>query len=508
MNTRAADILGATADQSTPPAATALLAVSVAIAVFAGLATAVVGGMAGYRSIYFVSVFALFAGGALVTLTRQEPLRFAFLALIFCFPVAAAQIPPGRFGIIAFHAVMTVLTIGLVGTRLTRSAAAAAPLFPTRSLLLACLLVIPCIAFSQYPLWSLREFMLKNLTVYIFLLFALEELKRDKGFERLVLLLSIVLLFMACGLYADYFLQMNLSLQGSNLNQSSISESGLAIYRAGGFFQDPQRAGAYLACMITFLLLLSARGRFDGLKMRFLVWAAIAASLGALATTISRSAILACLSISALTLFLFNKWNAAGKLLVMGSMMAVAAAMALTPMATWLDILPASVQERFLHTNEEFDHRLTIWFDTWDMFADHPVTGIGIASFRPYLIETRPAVFNYYDIGTAEGVSYIPDQPESGYLKILYEGGILGSLAALLVVGDALRRSIAVLADGKTEANARTELIAALAALATFGTTFVTLYTSGDERIAALFAVFLAVILHRSLQHERASRRT
>src|SRR5207344_2830997 len=120
----------------------------------------------------------------------------------------------------------------------------------------------------QFPLWSLQQFTINNVTVYIFLLFALQELKQENGFERLVLLLSAVLIVLSAGLFIDYFLHINLGLRGSNLNQSTMSESGLNIYRAGGFFQDPQRAGTYLACMITFLLLLVIRGRFSGMKLR------------------------------------------------------------------------------------------------------------------------------------------------------------------------------------------------------------------------------------------------
>jgi O-antigen ligase len=506
MSLRSTNILGPTAASSTLPAAVLVTAVLAVMAAIAGMATAIIGVAAGYRAVYYVAVLTLFSIGGLVTATRKEPLRFAFLALIVCFPIAAAEIPPGRFEITAFHAVMAALAIGLIAKKLFGTATTF-EFFPTRALLVAFLLIIPCIGFSQYPLWSLQQFIVNNLTVYVFLLFAIEELKREKGFERIVFLLSIVLLVMATGLYIDHFLHMNLSLRGSNLNQDTMSESGLTIYRAGGFFQDPQRAGAYLACMITFLLLLAIRGRFTGTMMRFLVWTAIALSLGALVTTISRTAILACLSVSAMTLFLFNKWNAAAKLLVIGSVMVVAMSMALTPVETWLNILPSTVLDRFMTMRAEVDHRLLIWLDTWDMFADHPVTGIGIASFRPYLIETRPGVFNYYDIGTSEGVAYIPDQPESGYLKILYEGGILGSLAALTVVGDAFRRGIAVIVDKKANPDARTELIAALAALVTFGATFITLFTSADTRIAALFAIFLALILSRSLQHEQLTQK-
>jgi O-antigen ligase len=399
--------------------------------------------------------------------------------------------------------VMIALAIGLTGKRLLDSSAANLSLFPTGSLLAAWLLTVPCVVFSQYPLLSLLIFVL-NFAVYAFFLYALEELRREGGFERLVLLLSIVLLVMAAGLVFDHILQVNLSLRGSNVNQLTYA-AGLEIYRAGGFFQDPQKSGAFLACMITFLLLLAVRGRFRGIGMRLVVWVAIAASLIALVTTVSRAAILACLTISGLTVFVFNKWSAPAKLVSIGGMILIASAIALAPHDTWLDIVPTAVTKRIATLHEDIEIRLKIWFDTWNMFADHPLTGIGLGSFQLYLIETRPTVFNYYGLGAATGVVYVPDQPESGYLKILYEGGLAGSAAALLLVGDALRRAMLVIAGKNTDSDARSEAIAALAGLAVFGATFVTLFTATDGRIAALFAFLLAVIWHRSLQGTQRS---
>ena len=504
MSIRSASIPGATATSSASPAAVVATAVLAGLGVFAGTAAAVIGGMAGNRALYYIAVLVLFSVGSLVTLTRKEPLRFAFLALIVCFPVLAAAIPPARLDLTLFHAAMVALTIGLIGKKLSGSTTFG-PFFPTKSLLLACLLIIPCIAFSQFPLWSLQVFTFENFTVYIFLLFALEELKRERGFERLVLVLSIVLIAMAIGLYADHFLHMNLSLRSGNFNQLTFSESGLEIYRAGGFFQDPQKAGAYLASMITFLLLLSVRGRFHGMQMRYVVWSAVVISIGALATTISRSAILACVAVSAITLLAFNSWNAAVKLIILGSAIAIATSAAILPAETLRSMVPKTVAKRFVNLHEDFEIRRGIWFDTWDMFSDHPLTGIGPGSFRPYLIRTQPTVLDHYGYGAPTGVGYIPDQPESGYLKIFYEGGILGSIAALLVAGDALRRAMGLTISRNVNAHARTEGIAALAGLITFGATFVTMYTLSDPRVAAIFSFLLAVILHRSLQMTQAA---
>jgi O-antigen ligase len=489
---RRANILSATAAPLVLP-----VVVSVS-ALLLGMVTAIVGSLAGYRAIYYVAVFGLLVVGGMVVVTRREPLRFAFLALIVSFPLASATVPPGRLGLTIFDVVMIALMVGLIGKNMFASSKASEPLFPTMSLLIAWLLCIPCVVLSQFPLTSVQSF-IETFAVYVFFLFALNELRRERGLERLVLLLSIVLILMAGGLFVDHFLHVNLSLRGSNLNQLSYA-AGLEIWRAGGFFQDPQKGAAFVASTITFLLVLCVRGRFRGMKMRFLVWAAIVVGSVALVTTISRSAILACVLVSGLALFAFNKWSAAVKLVLMGSMMLVVIVMALTPSETWLNVVPAAVAERFVNTHAAWDVRRMIWFDTWDMFADQPLTGIGLGSFQSYLIERHPAIFNYYGLGTTEGISYVPDQPESGYLKILYEGGIAGSIAALLVAGDALRRAIAVVASEKSNSDARTEAIAALAGLMTFGATFVTAFTMSDERLAAVFAFLLGVIWHRSLR--------
>jgi O-antigen ligase len=499
MNTRWPDT-GAT------PGAALLLVVVLAGAAVAGMMTALVGSMAGARAVYYAAVFGLIVVGALVAVTRREPVRFIFLALIVGLPVTSIEVPPGRLEITVFDAVMTLLAIGVVWGRVAGAQPARGPIFPTGSLMLAWLLAVPCVVFSQFPVVSLKMFVL-TFALYAFCLLVLDELKREGGFERLVGLLSVVLIVMAVGCFVERLLHVNLSLRGVNLNQLSYAESGFEIYRAGGFFQDPQKAAAYIAAMIAFLLVLSVRGRFRGTKLAPLAWIAIALGLAALMTTVSRAAILACLCLSAVALFVFNKWSAAVKLLVGAGAVAAAVAMALTPVETWMSIFPTSVAERFRYAQEEFLYRTTIWLDTWHMFADHPLTGIGFGSFREYLKLTQPTVFNYYGLGEAAGVSYIPDNPESGYFKILYEGGIIGSLAILIIVFDALRRGLAIIAGRNATPHARTEVLAAGVALLVSGLTFVTLFTIADQRVAALVAFFFALIWHHSLSSKRQAPR-
>jgi len=175
----------------------------------------------------------------------------------------------------------------------------------------------------------------------------------------------------------------------------------------------------------------------------------------------------------------------------------------MVPLDTLLKLAPPTFTQRFQEFGDSLDHRLMIWFDTWDMFAKHPLTGIGPGSFRPYLLESRPGVFNFYGIGSGTGEIYVPGQPENGYLKILYEGGLAGAMAAVLVAGDALRRALKVIRTSAADAPARSDAIAALAALATFAITFVTLFTWSDARISGFCMILLGIIWWRSLELSR-----
>lgn len=469
-----------------------LPAVVVAVAVLAGLFSAVAGAMAGYRAIYYLAVVGLVAVGAGIALTRPEPLRFSFLLLIAVLPLTNILVPPGRLGFTIFDVASVLLAAGLLLRKMFASADA--PLFPARSLAFVWLLLIPCAVLARYPIHSSQQLLL-IFAAYVFFWFVLQELRRPLGFERLTSLLAVVLIVVAAGVFIESFLHINLSLRGTNLNQVTYV-GGVAIWRAGGFFQDPQKAGAFMASLIALLSVLCVRHRFASSGMRLLAWSAILLAMMALFMTVSRAAILACLLASGASLVLFNRWPATIKILTVCSLMLIVMGLMLTP-NLWLVLLPTQLAERLANSQVEFMQRVEIWFDTWDMFANQPLTGIGFGGFQRYLIETRPLVFNFYGIGSETGSSYIPDQPESGYFKILYESGILGTLAALILLFETLRRALIGVADSTPEM--RTEVVAALAGLLAFGATFATQFTAGDPRILALLAILLAVIWRPSL---------
>lgn len=475
-----------------------MVAVVVAVALFAGCVTALAGSMAGTRAVYLLAVPGMVALGAVFALTRAEPLRFVFLVLVAGLPFVSIVVPPGRFGYTVFDAATLVLMAGLLLHMAFARRGTVAPLIPARSLAVMWLLLLPCVAFARYPVLA-AETLLLMFAAYVIFWLTLDELRRPSGFERLVALLAITALVVAAGIAIDHTFHMSLSFGGGNLNQLTVTADGGVLWRAGGFFQDPQKAAGFLAALLAFLLVLLVRGRFRARWLRALVACAVLAGTAALFLTVSRAAILGFLFVSTLALVATNRWPGAVKVIGFLALALLGVSLVAAP-DLWMAVLPSSFATRFADSHEELMIRVSIWMDTWDMFAKHPLTGIGFGGFEQYLIDTRPGVTNFYGIGEAEGVPYIPTQPESGYFKILYEGGIIGSLAVLVLIGATLLRGIGAIASSEVSADDRSQVIAALAGLAAFAISFATLFTTADPRVLALLLILLAVAWQPSVQ--------
>lgn len=481
-----------------------VIALVVGAALFVGCVTALAGSMAGMRAVYLLAVPGMVAVGAVFALTRPEPLRFVFLALVAGLPFLGIVLPPGRLGYTVFDATTVVLMAGLLLHMAFARRGTVAPLFPARSLVVVWLLLLPCVALARYPGLA-AETLLLMFAAYVVFWLTLDELRRPSGFERIAALLAMAVLVVAAGITIDHTFHMSLSFGGGNLNQLTIMPDGSVLWRAGGFFQDPQKAAGFLAALLAFMLVLLVRGRFRARWLRLLVTSAVLAGTAALFLTVSRAAILSFAFVSTVALVATNRWPGALKVTVFLAFALLVASMVTAP-ELWMAALPSSIAARFGDSHEELMIRIGIWLDTWDMFARHPFTGIGFGGFEQYLLDTRPGVTNYYGIGEAEGVPYIPTQPESGYFKILYEGGIVGSLAALVFIGATLARSVSTITSREAGINERTQVIAALAGMLAFAISFATLFNTADPRVLAMLLILLAVAWQPSLQRQDQAR--
>lgn len=448
------------------------------------------------KVLILLSVSALVALGGLVTVTRKEPIRFAFLGLFALLPFAATPVPPSRFQLTVFDLGMFLITAALVWTQAFAPRSERMSWFPVQSLRIAMLLLLACVAFSRYPLLSVWTYV-EIFVAYVFFLLVFMEAATTDRFQNIVCMFAIAVCIVALGVFLERLLKVNLSLRVANSNLVS-QVAGLEIRRGAGFFQDPQKAAQFLGCGLTFLLLLAVRRRFEQVKVRWLLWTSIALAVGGLVATISRSALLASVLVSAIFVLVFGRWSGLTKMAAfMGGLVLLAAAYLLVPGDVWLRIGPSGLAERFSSFQTSIDDRMYLWFLAKDAFTNQPLTGVGLGGFGPYVFETRMTSFLFTG-GQRSPLQYILGQPESGYFKIVYEGGLVGVLAVLVVVVDVIRRAVGCLKVKLSTYDLRTDVIAAFAGLVVFGISFTTLFTVSDERNLAILVLFLAVIFCRT----------
>ena len=486
--------------------ATLIFLLLAAGAVFAGLFVTFVGSAAGYYALVYIGALVLVGVALYLLFNAREPVHRVVVMSVIALPLIGFTVPPRRFGISLLELVMFMLLVLVLWSRMWRLRGGPADdirLFPASSLVWVLALLLPSVVFSLYPVISAAT-LLSNFVLYLLFIAFVHECCRAPSNDRLLRLLMYATLMLCAGVVVDRFTGLNLSLESFNPNQLSL-QGGEVLTRARGFFGDPQKAAQFMACVVCFFTVLLVRGRFRHQpRSRALALLTVLASLAALVLTGSRGALVAVGLGLAVGGLLFNRWSAPVKLmsgLVVGL---VAAVLLQLPLSTLTSVVPRGVAVRFTTVEQSAQDRMKIWFDTWRMFSDHPVQGIGLGSFRSYMAESSLVTRNFYGIGRRGGDIYIPDQPESGYFKILYEGGVLGSLASLVLLVATLARFAKVLRSPRVSDDKKTEAIAALTGLAVFAVTFVTLFTLSERRIVVLLALMMALIWAPTLQRPAA----
>ncbi|HEV8692655.1 MAG TPA: O-antigen ligase family protein, partial [Lysobacter sp.] len=411
--------------------------------------------------IVLLSIAGFFLLG-IALLQAENPVRVAFFGLLCLWPYLSFPVPPGRFGLTVFDVLMLIITVMAIPSMVRSDGKNRLRLFQASTFVLVLVLTLPSVFMSQFVLVSARTFV-TNFLLFMFFVLMIEEMRRPGGYMRMIQILIAFVFIDAAGVLFEAVSHINPSFRQKNINQIFA----VAGSRGSGFFQDPQKAAQFIGCAVTLLSVMLFRGRFrDYGRTRLFAGLALLVSFAALITTGSRNAIGSTVLITLIAAVIFNSWPWIVKV-IFGTM--VGLMVGLVRLQDVLDLMPAAVAHRFFTAVNSIYERYQIWMDTWDMFASHPLQGIGLGAFRDYLTATRPTTKNFYGIGQSAGVTYVPDQPESGYLKILYEGGILTSLAVLILVVVTLVHAASVLRRG--DVDARSDVIAASTALTVFGVT-------------------------------------
>lgn len=246
--------------------------------------------------------------------------------------------------------------------------------------------------------------------------------------------------------------------------------SGLST-RYPSFFQDPQKYAQFLAVSSLLLLIYRKKNTW----VFYLNMILLVMSVLAMMFTGGRAALGGWLAGIALLLLFGNKKYRFAVL--------TAGMILLYVVYTYFDSFP--MFNRLSSLNDDYEFRYSIWEDAFGIFKNNPVFGIGVGNYSNYVSIHNPDQFWMAD----NAFSYF-DHPESGYLKILTEYGIIGFIA---ISGFFVMPVVkGVQSFFKTR---NTHVLTVIAALISWMVGFYTLYSFDDSRIRILTVTVLCLLI-------------
>ena len=309
------------------------------------------------------------------------------------------------------------------------------------------------------------------LAVFFFAKVLIDELLLDLGFRTTILhCMKITLIFSFIFLVFQFIFGPSFSFAKSQ----NINVAGGISIRYPSFFQDPQKYAQYLSASSMLMLLLP--GNFKGKTSQFgLILCGI--SVIALLFTGGRAAL--------------GGWLV-GLLIVIGLgnaqyRAAIVSVVILVSLFIYnfSDAIPIFKRDDL---GEAYAFRYAIWQDAFAIFQDHPFFGIGLGNYANYVSVHNP---DQYWISDNEITLY--DHPESGYLKLLTEFGIVGFLAAMFFILKPIFEGIAMYFKTKD-----LSLLILVSSITTWMIGFYTVYSFGDIRIKLLIVSIVCMLIASS----------
>jgi O-antigen ligase len=252
---------------------------------------------------------------------------------------------------------------------------------------------------------------LQLITVAIFTKIVFDEFVYDEDIVYKVLpWLRLMLVFSFLFLMTQFWFGTSFTFSKS----PNINVDGGIVTRYPSYFQDPQKYAQFLAAL-SFPLLLSDR---NGNTISFQGICLFALAFIALLYTGGRAALLGwVIGVIFLLVFMSKRFRLVLSVLLMAM---------LYTCFVFQDRIPilkrASVTDSYAFRNE-------IWLDAYKIFLNYPVTGIGFGEYSSFVAIHNP---DQYWIADNE-VTYF-DHPESGYLKLLVEFGLVGFIPLVILM--------------------------------------------------------------------------
>ena len=309
------------------------------------------------------------------------------------------------------------------------------------------------------------------LAVFFFAKVLIDEVQLDVSFRTSIFnCMKITLIFSFLFLALQFIIGPSFSFAKTQ----NINVAGGMSIRYPSFFQDPQKYAQYLSASSFLMLLLP--GKMNGKTSQ----------LGLLLCALSMIALL----------FTGGRAGLGGWLI--GLLIVIVLGNAQYRMAIIsVAILVSIFIYNFSHTipifnradlADSYEFRYAIWQDAFAIFLDHPFFGIGMGNYANYVSMHNPDQYWISD----NDVTFF-DHPESGYLKLLTEFGLIGFLAVMFFIIKPIYTGVVLYFKTKD-----LSLLILVSALFTWLIGFYTVYSFGDIRIKILIISIVCMLIASS----------
>jgi len=425
-------------------------------------------------------------GFCLAFLFTKDRLRFLLLSAILALPFLGLNVPPASLGLTVFD----ILSIPAASVLLMTVIAGRYEIdfFPLHGAWGALLLILPSVATSIHFGNSIVSLVIIG-ELYLFFVILVHYLKDEAVCERIHLNLSLALIIACLFVFAEKATGVNFNFGAAHAGQF-MQVQNLKVHRVAGIFQDPQKAAQFIAVFMTYLAILCGRGAFLKRSTLVLAWMAVILAVPALFITVSRAAIISGMMMTIIGILIFSRIGPVKRLYIGLCIALVVMTVSMAgPEMVLKTIFPQSVIKRFERSDKSMLGRIQIWENSLRIFKANPFTGVGPGNFQEYLMQENPRLRQFHERG-----GFVPDMPENGYLNILYEVGLIGSLGCLLLLGQLMVRVLAAVFAPKGERPA-SFMLAAGAGLLVFLATFITIFTISDMRNALILPFLGAAVI-------------
>ncbi len=319
---------------------------------------------------------------------------------------------------------------------------------------------------NSITLDTLKAF-IELITILIYGKILIQECLKDHEFIHEVtrgIKISIIisLIFLVCQVFIGLDFTISKSLNGNIFQDDSI--------RYPSYFQDPQKYAQFLS--VGSFLLLIENEKSKKMIFNYLLLSAI---IVAILFTGGRAA-LGGWAIGFTIILLFANID----LKIFTSIL-----IAIIGLIIYIYKDKFIIFNRGDNINDSYLFRVGIWKDAYKIFLAHPYFGIAPGNYSNYV-----SIHNQDQFWMADNQILYYDHPESGYLKILTEYGIIGFLSFFLIIIITITKGFKQFIKTK-DLNA----IILISSITCWLIGFYTIYSLGDVRIQILIVTIISLLI-------------